>query len=82
MVLRVSDSGPGIPGEKRAQVFDRFYRVLGTETAGTGLGLSIVKRVAELHQAEIRLEDSPHGGLEVRVRFACQAPVLEETPPQ
>ncbi|HHH36180.1 MAG TPA: two-component sensor histidine kinase [Gammaproteobacteria bacterium] len=82
MVLRVSDSGPGIPGERRTQVFDRFYRVLGTETAGTGLGLSIVKRVAELHQAEIRLGDSPRGGLEVSVRFACQAPVLQETPPQ
>ena len=69
--LVVADSGPGIPPGKRERVFERFYRVLGTETAGTGLGLSIVKRVAELHQAEIRLEDSPRGGLQVRVRFAC-----------
>jgi two-component system sensor histidine kinase QseC len=72
VVLRIGDSGPGIPEAQRERIFDRFYRVAGQEIAGCGLGLSIVKRIAELHGAELSLGDSPIGGLEVRLWFPEQ----------
>ncbi|MBV6271656.1 sensor histidine kinase N-terminal domain-containing protein [Alcaligenaceae bacterium CGII-47] len=52
--LEVEDSGPGIPLESRAKVFDRFFRILGNEAEGSGLGLSIVQEVAEHHHAHIQ----------------------------
>lgn len=68
VTLRVCDSGPGIPLEERARVFDRFYRGVGTGQIGSGLGLAIVKRIAELHGAMVRLEEGKEGhGLCVQV---------------
>jgi two-component system sensor histidine kinase QseC len=64
--LDVIDDGPGIPAERRADVFARFHREAGGD--GYGLGLSIVQRAAQLHDASIELLDSPFGkGLRVRV---------------
>lgn len=68
-VLRVEDTGTGIPYPDRARVFDRFYRVPGTEQTGTGLGLAIVKAIADRHSAGIDLKDSAIGGLAVQVTF-------------
>lgn len=69
-VLEVEDTGPGIPPDQRNRVFERFYRIPGSEQQGSGLGLSIVRRVAELHRAAIRLEDGAGGqGLRARVAF-------------
>jgi signal transduction histidine kinase len=48
-------------------VFDRFYRGEGAGESGSGLGLAIVKAIADRHRAEIRLDDTPGGGLTVRV---------------
>jgi two-component system OmpR family sensor kinase len=42
---------PGHPAEERERVFDRFYRVAGSEAAGSGLGLAIIKAIAERHGA-------------------------------
>jgi len=68
--LTVSDSGPGIPPEERARVFDRFYRRAGTEPPGSGLGLPIVKAIADAHGATLTLGDGPGGkGLTVTVSF-------------
>ncbi len=70
-VLEVADSGPGIPLVEQTRVFDRFYRVPGTEFPGSGLGLAIVKQVADMHHARIELGPGLDGaGLAVRVRFA------------
>jgi signal transduction histidine kinase len=67
--LQVDDSGPGIPAAERERVFDRFYRRASGDESGSGLGLAIVRSVAQRHGAELRLGDSPLGGLQVRLRF-------------
>lgn len=68
-LLRVSDSGPGIPPAERERVFDRFHRLHQGEIQGSGLGLSIARRVAELHGASLALGSSRSGGLAVTVVF-------------
>lgn len=72
--MAVEDSGPGIPEAERERVFDRFYRVTGSEAAGSGLGLAIVKTVADHLGAQLRLARSAAlGGLRVEVRFPALA---------
>jgi two-component system OmpR family sensor kinase len=73
-VLRVEDTGPGIPLEERAHVFDRFYRLEHGDVPGSGLGLAIVKDIAERHGAQIELDAGNRGrGLQVTVRFPAAA---------
>ena len=79
-VLTVADSGPGIAAADRARVLERFVRLQqsrgheggeGTR-AGSGLGLSLVQAVADLHGADLTLEDN-HPGLRVVLRFPATA---------
>jgi len=58
VVLQVEDSGPGIAPAEREQVFQPFYRSLGTNVDGSGLGLAIVREIAQQHGAEVTLEDA------------------------
>ncbi len=69
-VLRVADDGPGVAAEERDRLGLRFHR-FGPQTAeGVGLGLSIVRRIAELHGAELSFGEGLDGrGLGVTVRF-------------
>ena len=74
VTVTVEDSGPGIPPEERERVFDRFYRVAGSEAAGSGLGLAIIKAIAERHGATLALGESERlGGLSATVCFRQQA---------
>jgi two-component system OmpR family sensor kinase len=69
-ILRVVDTGPGIPADERQRVFDRFYRPPGTSPPGSGLGMAIVKAIADAHAASISLDNGPNGsGLAVSVSF-------------
>jgi two-component system OmpR family sensor kinase len=69
-ILRVVDTGPGIPADERQRVFDRFYRPPGTSPPGSGLGMAIVKAIADAHAASISLDTGPNGsGLAVSVSF-------------
>jgi two-component system OmpR family sensor kinase len=75
VTVTVEDSGPGIPPEERERVFDRFYRVAGSEAAGSGLGLAIIKAIAERHGATLALGQSERlGGLSATVSFGRQDP--------
>ncbi len=66
--LQVSDNGTGISKTLQPMVFDRFYRVPGTQKSGSGLGLAIVKRIAESHAATVSLGEGLDGrGLGVSV---------------
>ena len=72
-VIEISDTGPGIPEEDRARVFDRFYRRDATHVDGSGLGLAIVKNIADRHHASILLENRATGpGLRVSVAFQIE----------
>jgi signal transduction histidine kinase len=68
-IVRVSDTGPGIPAAEREKVFRRFYRLETSRTTpGNGLGLALVKAIADLHNAAVELTDN-HPGLRVSIRF-------------
>lgn len=71
-VIRVADTGIGIPPEHQARVFERFYRVdksHSKETGGTGLGLSIVKHAVQYMNGTIHLESRFGEGTTVTVRL-------------
>lgn len=71
-VLRVSDTGIGIPASDVERVFERFYRVdksHSKEIGGTGLGLSIVKHAATFLGAEVELQSEVGVGTTVTVTF-------------
>ena len=76
VVLRVSDTGTGIPSSALPRVFERFYRVdraRSRETGGTGLGLSIVRHVAENHGGTVSVQSELGRGSTFEVRFPCAA---------
>lgn len=68
--ITVDDNGPGIPADKREDVFKPFYRVdesRNPRTGGVGLGLPIAKDIILSHGGRIALDDAPQGGLRVEV---------------
>jgi len=66
--IRIADSGPGIPEEDRAKVFERFYRSIQSRSMpGSGLGLAIVKQVIVRHNGAIIADASDDGGALMRV---------------
>jgi len=70
IIVEIADRGPGIPPEKREQVFAPFYRLEDSrsrETGGTGLGLAVVRSILRRHGGDITLDDRPGGGLIARV---------------
>ena len=71
--LQVQDNGPGVAEEDRPRIFDRFYRVAGSNERGSGIGLSLVARIAQSHGARIEIGDGLDGvGFGISVTFpAC-----------
>ncbi|TFV88128.1 sensor histidine kinase, partial [Oxalobacteraceae bacterium OM1] len=59
-ILEVEDTGPGIPASERSHVFERFYRILGSNVEGSGLGLAIVREIAQQHDADVEILNNPH----------------------
>jgi signal transduction histidine kinase len=77
IALSVADSGPGVPWEERERVIDRFVRLeTARSTPGAGLGLSLVAAVAEVHKADLVLEDGLGGGACPGLRASLVLPVL------
>ncbi len=71
-LFTVSDTGVGIPAESLPYIFDRFYRVDESRTQrpeGSGLGLSIVKKIADIHHAQVEVQSVLHQGTTVRIAF-------------
>ena len=70
--INVDDDGPGIPADKREDVFRPFYRLdaaRNQDEAGTGLGLAIARDIARSHGGDVQLGSSPLGGLRATVRI-------------
>lgn len=70
--LSIKDSGPGIPTEKQAHLFERFYRTdsgRARSEGGHGLGLAIVKALVEEAGGRIRCESKPGEGAEFQLEF-------------
>jgi two-component system sensor histidine kinase GlrK len=70
-LLEVADSGPGIPHEDRARIFEAFYtgRAPGGHVRGTGIGLSVVNEFVNIHQGTIELVDGEFSGAHFRIRM-------------
>jgi two-component system phosphate regulon sensor histidine kinase PhoR len=75
-VIRVADSGPGIPDHDLTRVFERFYRVDKSRSrpGGTGLGLAIVKHLVELHGGTVTAGNRPEGGAVFTVTLPASPP--------
>ncbi|HEV2802582.1 MAG TPA: heavy metal sensor histidine kinase [Pyrinomonadaceae bacterium] len=77
-LLTVADTGPGIPLEAQAHVFERFYRAdrarSRAEDGGAGLGLAIASWVAEAHNGSLELANSDHNGTAFLIRLPITTP--------
>ncbi|MHA6629883.1 HAMP domain-containing sensor histidine kinase [Pseudonocardia sichuanensis] len=75
--IEVDDAGPGVPGELRERVFERFARGAQAgqrgQDGGSGLGLALVAQHARRHGGSVRIEDRPGGG----ARFVVELPEAE-----
>lgn len=71
-VIKVSDTGIGIPSKYQERIFERFYRIdksHSKQTGGTGLGLSIVKHVVEYQGGYIEVHSTPDEGTEITIHL-------------
>jgi signal transduction histidine kinase len=69
--IDISDTGEGIPPDRLGRLFDLFY---STKKDGTGLGLSIARRIASMHNGEIRVKSQENGG----TTFSILLPISDE----
>ena len=81
VIVRVKDSGEGIPEEHVSRIFERFYRVdksRSREKGGTGLGLAIVKHILEGHTSKAEVESAPGKGSTFSFKLPKAKPGKEE----
>ena len=67
VVVEITDHGIGIPHAERRKVFEKFYRVEGTNVSGSGLGLSIAQRVILAHGGQIEIVSADPRGTTLRL---------------
>lgn len=81
-VIRIADSGPGVPEDALDKIFQPFYRIddaRGRQTGGTGLGLSITERSIRLHGGTVRATNRPGGGLVVEIHLPLASKVKSDS---
>jgi two-component system, OmpR family, sensor histidine kinase CpxA len=79
-VLRVSDSGPGVPEDTLEKLFEPFYRLdeaRGRQTGGVGLGLAITERAVRFHGGRVSADNRAESGLRIEIRLPLIPPVQE-----
>lgn len=76
--ITVSDRGPGVPDERKEEIFDRFFQGehggARSSGGGVGLGLTLCRQVVEAHEGEITVEDRERGGSRFRVLLPRRPP--------
>jgi two-component system sensor histidine kinase CpxA len=75
-LIRIVDSGPGVPEDALDKLFRPFYRIddaRGRQTGGAGLGLAITERAVRLHGGSVKASNRPEGGLQVEIRLPLAA---------
>lgn len=73
--ISISDSGPGIPEDRRDWIFEPFHRIKPLNE-GSGLGLSLVREIMRRHNGTISVGTSPNGGASFLLRFEAQKTIL------
>ncbi|HTT06218.1 MAG TPA: HAMP domain-containing sensor histidine kinase [Steroidobacteraceae bacterium] len=85
LILEVADSGPGVPLEDRARIFEAFYtgRAPAGHVRGTGIGLSVVNEFVNVHKGTIEVVDGEFPGAHFRMRMPMRviAPALQKKQP-
>ncbi|NAS11134.1 hybrid sensor histidine kinase/response regulator transcription factor [Poritiphilus flavus] len=76
--IEISDTGNGMNKREIDRIFDRFYRVEGTETKGSGIGLALTKELVDLHNGQISVHSEKGRGTTFKLRI----PILPEGLPQ
>jgi two-component system osmolarity sensor histidine kinase EnvZ len=74
VVIAVNDKGPGIPESELESVFEPFKQgdaARGSE--GSGLGLAIIKRIIDMHDGKVKLENRSEGGLSAQIYLPIKA---------
>ncbi len=69
LCIEVSDTGKGIKSEDQKKIFERFYRVEGSEEKGSGIGLALTKELVELHKGRINVSSTVGEGTTFKVRL-------------
>ncbi|HEY3731286.1 MAG TPA: HAMP domain-containing sensor histidine kinase [Steroidobacteraceae bacterium] len=84
LMLEVGDSGPGIPHEDRARIFDAFYtgRAPAGHVRGTGIGLSVVNEFVNVHHGTVEIVDGEVPGAHFRIRMPLRVAALDATKKQ
>ncbi|HKK77858.1 MAG TPA: ATP-binding protein [Saprospiraceae bacterium] len=77
--IEVSDTGKGIAREDIKHIFERFYRVEGTEEKGSGIGLALTKELVELHQGLINVESRKDRGTTFKIKLPITLKGLPES---
>jgi two-component system NtrC family sensor kinase len=75
VMLKVSDTGPGIPVEIQSKLFEPFFT---TKKTGTGLGLAIAYGIMERHKGSLKVESSPGNGTTVTIVLPKGAGVSDD----
>jgi two-component system, NtrC family, sensor kinase len=81
--VTVTDTGPGIPEEHQARIFEQFHQVDGSNTkakGGTGLGLAIAKQIVEMHGGRIRVESTLGKGSTFQMELPTRAATSDQAP--
>lgn len=77
VVVHVIDSGPGVPDNEKALIFERFGRGRHTSAIpGSGVGLAVVRALMEAMGGSVSVADGPEGGADFQLRLKAAAPLL------
>lgn len=74
--VKIADSGPGIPAEKQAYIFERYQKSESAMNTGAGIGLAIVKKILDLHEVSIQVQSEVNKGTAFIFKLPiCDAPI-------